>query len=80
MYKIELSRKAARFYQKAEKTIFKRLNIAFSKLAEDPIQQYNIKKLSSELKGSCRFRLGDIRIIYSVDDEKRIVYIEVLLF
>ena len=80
MYKIELSRKAAKFYQKADTVTAKRLNLAFSRLAEDPFQQYNIKKLSGELKGSYRLRLGDMRIIYSVDEVKNIVYIEVIGF
>ena len=80
MYKIELSRKAAKFYQKADTVTAKRLNLAFSRLAEDPFQQYNIKKLSGELKGSYRLRLGDMRIIYSVDEPKNIVYIEVIGF
>ena len=80
MYKIELSRKAAKFYQKADTVTAKRLNLAFSRLAEDPFQQYNIKKLSGELKGSYRLRLGDMRIIYSVDEAKNIVYIEVIGF
>lgn len=80
MYKIELSRKAAKFYQKADTVTTKRLNLAFSRLAEDPFQQYNIKKLSGELKGSYRLRLGDMRIIYSVDEAKNIVYIEVIGF
>ena len=80
MYKLELSRKAAKFYQKADTVTAKRLNLAFSRLAEDPFQQYNIKKLSGELKGSYRLRLGDMRIIYSVDEAKNIVYIEVIGF
>ena len=80
MYNIELSRKAAKFYQKADTVIVKRLNLTFSKLAQDPFQQYNIKKLSGELKGSYRLRIGDMRIIYSVDEGKNIVYIEVIGF
>ena len=80
MYKIELSRKAARFYQKTDNVTAKRLNLAFSGLAEDPIRQYNIKKLSGELKGSYRLRLGGMRIIYSVDETKNIIYIEVIGF
>jgi mRNA interferase RelE/StbE len=80
MHKIELSKKAAKFYQKADSVTVKRLNLAFSKLAENPFQQFNIKKLSGELKGSFRLRLGDMRIIYSVDEAKQIVYIEVIGF
>jgi mRNA interferase RelE/StbE len=80
MYKIELSRKAVKFYQKADAVIAKRLNLAFTKLSENPFRHYNIKKLTGELGDSFRLRLGDMRIIYSVDDEKRIVYIEVIGF
>ena len=80
MYNIELSRKAAKFYQKADTITIKRLNLAFSKLAEAPLQQYNVKRLSGELKGSYRLRLGDMRIIYSVDETEKIVYIEVIGF
>jgi mRNA interferase RelE/StbE len=80
MYSIELSRKAAKFYQKAENVTLKRLNLAFSKLSEDPFRHFNIRKLSGELEGSFRLRLGTMRIIYSVDDKKKVVYIEVIGF
>jgi mRNA interferase RelE/StbE len=80
MYRIELSRKAAKLYQKADNVTTKRLNLAFSKLSEDPFQDFNIKKLSGELEGSFRLRLGKMRIIYSVDDNRKVVYIEVVGF
>jgi mRNA interferase RelE/StbE len=78
MFKIELSRKAAKFYQKADIVTLKRLNLAFLKLSEDPFRHHNIKKLSGELEGSFRLRLGSIRIIYSADDKRKFVYIEVI--
>ena len=80
MYKIELSRKAAKFYQKADTITARRLNLAFGKLSEDPFRHYNIKRLTGELEGSFRLRLGDIRIIYSVDNKNSIVYSEVIRF
>ena len=80
MYRIELSRKAAKVYQKADTVTTRRLNLAFSRLSEDPFRHSNIKKLSGELEGSFRLRLGNMRIIYSVDDNKRVVYIEVIGF
>jgi mRNA-degrading endonuclease RelE of RelBE toxin-antitoxin system len=63
MYEIEFSRKAAKFYQKVDTTTIRRLNAALSISAEDPFSHYSIKRLSGELKGSCRIRVGDIRII-----------------
>ena len=80
MYRIEFSRKAAKFYQKVGTVTTKRLNLAFTKLSENPYGQYNIKKLSGELEGSYRLRIGDMRIIYSVDEEKNTIYIEVIGF
>ncbi|MFP7753856.1 type II toxin-antitoxin system RelE family toxin [Thermodesulfobacteriota bacterium B35] len=80
MYEIELSRKAARFYQKIDTPTVRRLNAAFDRLAEDPLHHYNIKRLSGALHGSYRLRIGNLRIIYSVDEKSRIVYIEVIGF
>jgi len=53
MYEIEFSKKAAKFYQKAD---------------------------TVTVQGSYRLRVGNIRIIYSVDDAIKIVYIEVIGF
>jgi len=80
MYKVELSRKAARFYQKTDTVTARRLNVALAKLSQDPFKHYNIKRLRGELEGSYRLRVGDIRIVYSVDDQENIVYIEVIRF
>ncbi|CAB1084408.1 hypothetical protein D1AOALGA4SA_11932 [Olavius algarvensis Delta 1 endosymbiont] len=80
MYEIKFSRKAAKFYQKVDTTTVRRLNAALSILAEDPFSHHSIKRLSGELKGSYRIRIGGIRIIYSVDDSQKIVYIEVIGF
>jgi mRNA interferase RelE/StbE len=80
MYKIELSRKAAKFYRKADAPTVRRLNAALDQLAESPSHHYNIKPLTGELEGSYRLRIGGIRIIYSIDDADRIVYIEVIGF
>jgi len=80
MYEIELTRKAARFYRKADTQTVRRLNVAFRQLAKDPCHHYNIKPLSGELKGSYRLRIGGIRIVYSIDDSVKIVFIEVIGF
>lgn len=76
MYEIRLSRKAARFYQRADIPTTRRLNNVFDRLAENPFHQHNIKALCGELEGSYRLRIGNIRIIYSVDNTLKIVYIE----
>ena len=67
MYEIELAKKAAKFYQKADTATVRRLNAAFDKLAEDPYHHYNIKPLTGDLQGSYRLRIGNIRIIVSAN-------------
>ena len=54
--------------------------LLIDRLAEDPYYHYNIKPLTSDLQGSYRLRIGNIRIIYSIDDSVKIVYIEVIGF
>lgn len=76
MYDIELAKKAAKFYRKADIPTVRRLNAAFDHLAADPFHHYNIKPLSSDLQVSYRLRVGDIRIVYSVDDAVKIVFID----
>ena len=78
MYEIRFSRKAAKFYQKTDTLTAKRLNLAFAKLSEDPAKLRNVKPLVGVLEGSFRMRIGDTRIIYSVNDEDKIVYVEVI--
>ena len=69
MYEIQLSRKAAKFYQKVDTATVRRLNAALDRLAEGPCNHHNIKPLSGALQGSFRLRIGNIRIIYSIDDK-----------
>ncbi|RPJ82190.1 MAG: type II toxin-antitoxin system RelE/ParE family toxin [Deltaproteobacteria bacterium] len=78
MYRIEFAKKAAKFYQKTDTATAQRLNRVLERLTEDPFNLPNIKHLKGELAGSYRIRMGDIRIIYSVDQAARIVYIEVI--
>jgi len=80
MYEIELSKKAAKFYQKADAAIVRRLNAAFDRLKEEPLHHHSIKPLAGELQGSYRMRVGDIRIVYSIDEVVKTVFIEVIGF
>ena len=80
MYRIELSSKAARFYERTDAVTARRLNLAFAKLSQDPFKRHNIKRLRGELEGSFRLRVGNIRVVYSVDQGQGIVYIEVIRF
>ncbi|MGE0082876.1 MAG: type II toxin-antitoxin system RelE/ParE family toxin [Desulfococcaceae bacterium] len=78
MYNLEFTKKAAKFYRKADTVTVRRLNHVFDKLSENPFEYPNIKYLKGELSGSCRIRVGDIRILFSVDEENHTVFIEII--
>ena len=54
-------------FAKAKKTIY-------SMLKENPYYGNNIKKLKGNYAGLYRYRLGDYRLIYSIDEEEQIVF------
>jgi mRNA interferase RelE/StbE len=51
------------------------LNDVYPILKINPFFGVNIKKLKGEYKEIYRFRLGDYRIFYKIDDQKEIIYI-----
>lgn len=72
MYKIIIKKKAKKFIDKLSKNERLRVAIAIEQLPNGE----DIKKLKGEKnKGLLRLRVGDYRIIYSVDNGKLIVYV-----
>jgi len=72
MYKIELRRRAQRALDRLPKYDFKAVLDAVKSLAETP-RPSGIEKIKSA--GLWRIRQGDYRIIYSIDDNQKIVTI-----
>ena len=50
-------------------------NIVYPQLKQNPFYGTNIKKLKGEYEGVYRYRLGNYRLFYIVDNEKVIVII-----
>ena len=75
MFEIELSRQAEQFYLNADTKIAWRLNRCFERLSQNPFRHKNIKKLRGEFEGSYRYRAGNLRVIYSVDNTRKTVII-----
>ena len=72
MYKIIIKKKAKKFIDTLPKNERLRVAIAIEQLPNGE----DIKKLKGEKnKGLLRLRVGDYRIIYSVDNGKLIVYV-----
>jgi mRNA interferase RelE/StbE len=76
MYEVVLSSKAKRFFEDAPASIQRKLDRCFDTLKVDPRHHSNIKPLSGPLTGYYRFRAGDYRVVYRIDDERRMVSVE----
>ena len=70
MYEVFLTREAQDFYEQADPVLVRKLNRRFRYLREDPYRHPNIKRLKGPLAGHFRYRVGDWRVIYQVDEQE----------
>ena len=78
MHKIIVHRYAVKFYRKADDALKKRVADAIDGIARNPHMDGHIKKLKGDLKHMHRFRMGDLRILYEIDDAQEIVWIKTI--
>ena len=76
-YKVVLSLSAEKFYLKCDKSLAKKLVRCFQNLENNPRYHPNIKSLKGNYSGCYRYRVGDYRVVYSIDDD--IVTVNVIL-
>ena len=69
MYEILLHPDAQKVYAKADKALAKKIAKCLQQLEQDPRSHPDIKELKGEYSSLYRYRIGDYRIIYSVEDE-----------
>lgn len=79
MYEVKLSRKAQKFYEKANDKTVRLLNRCFESLSGNPHYHPNIKRLHGGFEGSLRYRTGRLRVIYAINESEKVVYIEVIV-
>lgn len=70
---IKFGPKADRFLEVADNKIFNRIAERIKTLAENP-QPRGVKKIIGEV-GVYRIRVGDYRILYSIESEKNVLLI-----
>lgn len=75
MYKVELSREAQRFFERCDTATAKKLSRCFIALEKSPRAGNNVKALKGRLAGSYRYRLGDLRVVYTINDKAVSVYV-----
>jgi len=78
MFEVILSPESQAFFAAAEKPLARKLAGCFRQLEHDPRRHNNIKRLSGKLAGLSRYRVGDWRVIYRIDDRaNRVVVLSI---
>lgn len=68
MFSVRLSPRAERFYREADRPLAKKLAKCFVQLERDPRRHNNITPLKGKFASFYRYRVGDFRVVYSIDD------------
>ena len=68
MFEVDLSPSAVEFYAAADRPLAMKLARCFRHLEENPRRGNNIKRLKGEWKDYFRYRVGDWRVIYRIED------------
>ena len=75
MFDVILAPDAQAFYQAANQPLARKLARCFHQLEREPRRHNNIKRLTGDLSGLFRYRVGDWRVIYRIDDQARCVFV-----
>jgi mRNA interferase RelE/StbE len=73
MYKVDLSAKAQKFYKKADQPLARKVARCFEQLEQDPLHHSNVKPPKGKLAGRFRYRVGDYRVVYQIDNQNQMV-------
>ena len=76
MFEVILSPDATAFYAAAQRPLAKKLAKCFAHLEAGPRAGNNVKRLTGDFVGYHRYRVGDWRVLYRIDDEAKRVLID----
>lgn len=75
-YKILPTKEFEKDFKKLDKFFQDRIKEKMDEVADNP-ERY--KHLHYDFKGSCRIRIGKLRVIYSYDTQKQELYLEQII-
>jgi mRNA interferase RelE/StbE len=79
MFEVILSPEARGFFAAADRPLARKLARSFAQLERDPRARHNnIKRLTGTLAGRWRYRVGDWRVVYRIDDRARQIHVLVI--
>jgi len=75
MYQVRLTGEAQRSFDHADASLQRRLHRCFDQLSTRPRRHPNALKLRGQLAEYFRYRVGDWRVIYRIDDDAGTVWV-----
>ncbi len=73
-YQIAETKTFEKVKKKLDKKLYAKIeNFVYPQLRENPFYGSNIKKLKDNLEGYYRYRMGNYRLFYLIEDDKLIV-------
>jgi len=73
MYRLAIKKSARKELDDLPDQLFLKIDTAILSLIDNPFPYPQSKKLKGE--GGCRLRVGDYRVVYSVDEAQKIITI-----
>ncbi len=77
-YSVILSFDAQEFFEEGSAALQRKLDRCFEMLKTDPYSHPNIKQLKGDLAGYYRYRVGDYRVVYYIDEEQKQVVVTII--
>ena len=78
MYKVKIHKLAVKYYTKLDPKSKRKINKAITEIMNNPFDINKTKKLKGRLESKYRYAIGNLRIIYSVNEKEKVVYIEAI--
>ena len=76
MYRVIFNARAKAYFEDAQVPLQRKLNRFVELIMAEPRRHPNTKRLSGVLADYYRFRVGDYRVLYRIDDQDGIIYID----
>lgn len=75
MFRVDLTDAARDAYARADPPLARKVARCFHQLERDPRRHSNIKRLTGQFAGLFRYRIGDWRVLYRIDDSSASVLV-----
>ena len=76
MYKLSIHKRALNYLKKLPKNQQNRIKTALHQLREQPSEFEGVKRMIGEWEGYYRIRVGNVRIIFCIDND--VIYVDYL--